>query len=255
MELEIITKNKITTIKMQRPHRKNALTFPMYRGITKGLNDASKDDSTKIVVITGSGDYFSSGNDLNNYMNIGQGGDDVVGGAVQMIREFVAAFINCEKPIVALVNGPAVGIATTILGLCDVVLASSTVTFKTPFTELGLSPEGCSSYTFPKILGYAKAAKVLLFNEPLTVDEAYIAGLVSEVIPAQDFERKCTDYLNRWVELPNNSLVYSKKLIRSEEKDLLLRVNDLECDRLSERATSEECMEAAMKFFSKKSKI
>ncbi|KAF4790957.1 Enoyl-CoA delta isomerase 2, mitochondrial [Turdus rufiventris] len=205
--LIVTTKNNITKIMFNRPDRKNAINHQMYREIIKALQEAGKNDST-IAVITGNGDYYSSGNDLNNFTNIKPGEMEKMAkdGAV-LLKEFVGHFIDFPKPLIAVVNGPAIGVCVTVLGLCDLVYASDRATFHSPFSQLGQSPEGCSSYLFPKMMGLAK------------------------------------------------SLAVSKQLLRSMEKEKLHAVNSRECEVLTERWLSDECANAIVSFFQKKSKL
>ncbi|KAG8189918.1 hypothetical protein JTE90_009063 [Oedothorax gibbosus] len=244
----------ITEIAFNRPAKKNAITTKMYGDIILALKEAAQND-TALTVITGKGDYYSSGNDLSNFS---QASGDLSAAAVkaaELLKEFVAAFIDHSKVLVAAVNGPAVGIPVTLLGLCDVVYASDTATFQTPFSLLGQSPEGCSSYTFPKIMGYSKANEILLFNKKLNATEAKELGLVSEVFPFNTFHQNVQEKLAFLSEASKQSLIYSKELSRGLEKPILHQINDLECKRLIERWQSPDCMEALMRFFTRKSKL
>jgi len=149
------------------------------------------------------------------------------------------------------VNGPAVGISVTIMGLCDAIYCSDKATFHTPFSALGQSPEGCSSYIFPKIMGYAKANEMLLFNKKITAVQALERNLVSEIIPDDKFLEVTTKKMEQYAKFPPQSMRLSKVLNRNTEKDLLKQVNIAECDRLEERWQSQECINAIMAFFSK----
>uniref|UniRef100_A0A8C3XX71 Enoyl-CoA delta isomerase 2 n=1 Tax=Catharus ustulatus TaxID=91951 RepID=A0A8C3XX71_CATUS len=202
--LIVTTKNNITKIMFNRPDRKNAINHQMYREIIKALQEAGKNDST-IAVITGNGDYYSSGNDLNNFTNVKPGEMEKMAkdGAV-LLKEFVGQFIDFPKPLIAVVNGPAIGICVTVLGLCDLVYASDRATFHSPFSQLGQSPEGCSSYLFPKIMGLAKASEMLLFNKKLTAAEACAQGLVTEVFPDSSFQKEVWARLEAYASLPKN---------------------------------------------------
>ncbi|XP_057889992.1 enoyl-CoA delta isomerase 2 isoform X1 [Melospiza georgiana] len=253
--LIVTTKNNITKIMFNRPDRKNAINHQMYREIIKALEEAGKNDST-IAVITGNGDYYSSGNDLNNFANIQPGEMEKMAkdGAV-LLKDFVGHFIDFPKPLIAVVNGPAIGICVTVLGLCDLVYASDRATFHTPFSQLGQSPEGCSSYLFPKIMGSAKASEMLLFNKKLTAAEACAQGLVTEVFPDSSFQKEVWARLEDFASLPKNSLAVSKQLLRSLEKEKLHAVNSRECEVLTERWLSDECVNAIVSFFQKKSKL
>ncbi|RZF39627.1 hypothetical protein LSTR_LSTR001148 [Laodelphax striatellus] len=128
----------------------------MYEGITKALNSSSNDESVVATVITGSGDFYSSGNDIKGYMTDGFDFEKQSQEAATILERFVASFVNHSKILIAVVNGPAIGIAATTLALCDYVIASDKAYFYTPFTSLGLSPEGCSTHTFPRLLGTRK---------------------------------------------------------------------------------------------------
>ncbi|XP_026698040.1 enoyl-CoA delta isomerase 2, mitochondrial isoform X2 [Athene cunicularia] len=251
----VTTKSSITKIMFNRPEKKNAISHKMYREIMKALEEAGKDDST-IAVITGNGDYYSSGNDLNNFANIQPSEMEKMAkdGAV-LLKEFVGHFIDFPKPLIAVVNGPAVGICVTLLGLCDIVYASDRATFHSPFSELGQSPEGCSSYLFPKIMGLARANEILLFNKKLTAAEACAWGLVTEVFPDSTFQKEVWARLEAYASLPKNSLAVSKQLLRGMEKEKLHAVNSKECEVLQERWLSDECMNAIVSFFQKKAKL
>ncbi|KAG8133281.1 putative Peroxisomal 32-trans-enoyl-CoA isomerase-like protein, partial [Naja naja] len=167
--------------------------------------------------------------------------------SIKMYNEIMKALEEAANddstitPLIAVVNGPAVGISVTLLGLFDIVYATDQATFHTPFSNLGQSPEGCSSYTFPKIMGLTKATEMLLFNKKLTAAEACSQGLVAEVFPDSTFQKE--------------TLAVSKQLIRNMEKEKLYEVNSQECECLMERWLSEECMQAVMSFMQKKSKL
>uniref|UniRef100_A0A8D2HKP9 Enoyl-CoA delta isomerase 2 n=1 Tax=Urocitellus parryii TaxID=9999 RepID=A0A8D2HKP9_UROPR len=132
---------------------------------------------------------------------------------------------------------------------------TTSATFHTPFSELGQSPEGCASYTFPKIMGPAKAAEMLIFGKKLTAGEACARGLVTEVFPESTFQKEVWTRLKAYAKLPTNSLRISKELIRSNEKEKLHAVNAEESTVLQGRWLSEECMNALMNFVSRKSKL
>ncbi|XP_031134279.1 enoyl-CoA delta isomerase 2, mitochondrial isoform X2 [Sander lucioperca] len=253
--LLVTTEDDITTIKLNRPAKKNAITTEMYNDIIAALEQAAKDDSV-ITVITGAGDFYCSGNDLSNFTKIPEGGvDEMAKQGGDLLRKYVKAYIDFPKPLVAVVNGPAVGISVTVLGLFDLVYATDRATFHTPFSQLGQSAEGCSSYTFPKIMGSAKASEMLLFNKKLTAAQACGLGLVTEVFPDSSFQSEVWSRLKAYAKLPPNSLALSKQLIRSMEKDRLHAVNNAEVERLMERWTSDECFNAVMSFFQAKAKL
>uniref|UniRef100_A0A672S556 Enoyl-CoA delta isomerase 2, mitochondrial-like n=1 Tax=Sinocyclocheilus grahami TaxID=75366 RepID=A0A672S556_SINGR len=279
--LLISTEDNITTIRLNRPEKKNAITAEMYNELIEALDLAGKDDSV-ITAITGevlyfafqclqmlkqcayppfnvsegSGDYYCSGNDLNNFTKSPEGGvEKMAKDAGQLLRRYVKAYIDFPKPLIGVINGPAVGVSVTLLGLFDVVYATERATFHTPFSQLGQSPEGCSSYLFPKMMGAAKASEMLLFNKKLTAAQACEVGLVTEVFPESSFQSEVWTRLKAYAKLPRNSLALSKQLIRAVEKEKLYAINDAEVERLVERWLSDECMQAIMSFFQAKSKL
>eukprot|EP00067_Danio_rerio_P000593 NP_001002645.2 enoyl-CoA delta isomerase 2, mitochondrial [Danio rerio] len=253
--LLVSTEDNITTIRLNRPDKKNAITVEMYNELIEALELAGKDDSV-ITVMTGNGDYYCSGNDLNNFTKIPEGGvEKMAKDAGELLRRYVKAYIDFPKPLIGVINGPAVGVSVTLLGLFDVVYATEKATFHTPFSQLGQSPEGCSSYLFPKMMSAAKASEVLLFNKKLSATQACELGLVSEVFPESSFQSEVWSRLKAYAKLPKNSLALSKQLIRGLEEEKLHAVNDAEVERLTERWLSDECMQAIMSFFQGKSKL
>lgn len=248
-DILVTSEGGITKITFNRPAKKNAISFQMYQDIMRALKKASTDNSV-ITVFTGTGDYYSSGNDLNNLTN--DAGE--IATSARLLREFVNCFIDFPKPLVAVVNGPAVGIAVTLLALFDAVYASDRATFNTPFIQLAQIPEACSTYTFPKIMGPAKAAEMLLFGKKLTAREAWAQGLVTEVFPESTFETEVWTRLKTYAKLPPNGMRISKELIRKHERQKLYTANAEECAAIQERMPREEYMEAVRNFLSRKAK-
>lgn len=242
-------KKGYANITLNRPHRYNSLTAKTYTGLRKFLESVVDDDEVKLVLIDAVGRYFTSGADLSEIFEGGKSG----GGEEELIdlshfSNFVQCLINFPKLIVVAVNGPAIGVGVTMLPLCDVVYASSQATFMTPFTKNAISPEACSSYTFEKCMGISKASEVLLLNRTLTANEACTAGLVSNVFPHDTFHAEVEKRINKFVELPMQSMICSKRLLRSHDKEMLLAKNKEECDQLKKRLTSHEIAEQFQKF-------
>uniref|UniRef100_A0A8C5K0W2 Enoyl-CoA delta isomerase 2 n=1 Tax=Jaculus jaculus TaxID=51337 RepID=A0A8C5K0W2_JACJA len=255
-DVVVTSEDGITKIVFNRPTKKNAITTQMYQEITQALKTASKDNSA-MTVFTGNGDYYSSGNDLTNFTSTPSGNiEEFAKRGADILRDFVDTFIDFPKPLVAVVNGPAVGISVTTLGLFDVVYASDKATFHTPFSHLGQTPEACSSYTFPKIMGPAKANEMLIFGKKLTAGEAYAQGLVTEVFPDSTLQKEVWARLKAYAKLPPNAMRISKSLIKSSsEREKLHAVNAEECTTLQARWLSEECIGAVTSFMSRKAKL
>ncbi|EEC02706.1 enoyl-CoA hydratase, putative, partial [Ixodes scapularis] len=245
------------TIRFNRPSKRNSITLEMYEEVIKLLKDAGQRDDVKFLVLTGTGEFFSSGNDLGNFakqMQTGRSQLELAKEAAELVRRYVAEFINFPKPAMALINGPSIGVSCTILGLFDLVYASDKASQNTPFTQLGLSPEGCSSYTFPRIMGIARACEVLMMNKQLSAKEAEQCGFVSKCFPDASFQEETQKKIQEMAKLPPKSLMHSKTLVRAPILEDLHKANNLECERLVERFTSEEMMKAVMAFFQGKGK-
>lgn len=245
-------------IRFNRPAKKNSITLEMYDTMIDYLKEATERDDVHYLVLTGTGDFFSSGNDLGNFMNrmkTGAPPDVLAKEAAELVRRYVAAFINFPKPAVALINGPSIGVSCTVLGLFDFIYASDKAFFHTPFTLLGLNPEGCSSYTFPRAMGVARANRVLMLNEQLSAQEAKSCGFITDVFPHATFHEEAKKRLQQLARLPPKSLQHSKALVRAPIWADLHKANDEECERLTERFISEEAMQAVMNFFKDKGKL
>uniref|UniRef100_A0A914WKY6 ACB domain-containing protein n=1 Tax=Plectus sambesii TaxID=2011161 RepID=A0A914WKY6_9BILA len=252
--LKVHTEGKVSRIEINRPAKLNSITWEMYEGIIDALKRAGEDKSTSVTVFTGMGEYFSSGNDLSNFAKISSPADVAKLAALgkDVLKRYVAAFIDHPKPLIALVNGPAIGISVTVLGMFDLVLASDKATFVTPFAALGQSPEGCSSFTFPMIMGTPKAAEFLLFGKKLSAKEACDRNLVNEVFPDGVFRAETEKRITAYSLLPPQSLQLSKGLLRSMLKDELHKCNEREVTLLAERWQSQECANAIQNFFKRK---
>ncbi|XP_020829473.1 enoyl-CoA delta isomerase 2 [Phascolarctos cinereus] len=253
--LVVTREGNITKIMLNRPTKKNSINVKTYNEIMQALEAAGKDDSF-LTVITGNGDYYSSGNDLSQFAAVLP--DEIekrIKDSSMLLRKFVDHFIDFPKPLVAVVNGPAIGIPVTLLPLFDLVYATDRATFQTPFAQLGQSPEACSSYTFPKIMGPVKAVEMLIFGKKLTAREAYAQGLVTEVFPDSTFQKEVWTRLKAYSRLPAQTVMASKQLLRGFEKETLHRVNFEECTLLCERWHSDDCINAIINFMNRKSKL
>lgn len=255
-ELVVTLENGVQTIRMNRPTKYNAITWEMYHEFMTALDEAGKNDACVVAMVTGTGDYYCSGNDLSNFTRIPpEGPQKMASDARQILKKFVAHFIDFPKPLIAAVNGPAVGISVTVMCLFDMVYATDKATFHTPFMELGQSPEGCSSFMFPRIMGPAKASEMLFAGRKLTAVEAHDCGLVTDVFPHDKFMDEVQNRVQAMAKLPPKSLRLSKQLIRDTFRGMLHDANEKEAALLEERWLSEECMQAIMTFMQRKAKL
>eukprot|EP00455_Lapot_gusevi_P050962 TRINITY_DN749_c0_g1_i2.p1 TRINITY_DN749_c0_g1~~TRINITY_DN749_c0_g1_i2.p1 ORF type:complete len:241 (-),score=76.58 TRINITY_DN749_c0_g1_i2:82-804(-) len=232
----------------------------MYEEVIEALAWAASNPSINVAFLTGAGAYYSSGNDLTNFVKPFSEGPEAAKKMAKtsgdILLRFVNAFIRFPKVLVAAVNGPCLGIAVTTLGLCDIVYAAEKASFHTPFSALGQSPEGCSSYVFPKIMGPAKAHEVLYMGRKLTAQEAYERNLVTAVLPgdAEQFQKEALARTMQLAAFPPQGLVFTKQLIRSQEKATLEQVNLAEVKLLEERWVSPECIAAITNFMKQQQK-
>lgn len=165
-----------------------------------------------------------------------------------MLETFIGKFITFPKILIAFINGPAVGISVSTLGLFDGVYASSASTFSVPFTRTAQSAEGCSSFVFPLLMGPLHAKDLLLFDRKLTAEQAEQRGLVTRVLPQQSFEQEMDKICSEILSLPRGSLLTGKALIQKWNKDHLLQVNRHEVEILKQRWLTDGFVQAMMEF-------
>lgn len=241
-------------ITLNKEKKFNSITGDMYRALCAAFDSAQEDDDVVLTVMTGNGLYYCAGSDFTPAelaaeaeYNSDKGLDNY--GPYKLWAD---RLIRHKKPLIALVNGPAVGIGVTSLALCDAVFASDKATFWCPFTQLGLNPEAASSITFVHTLGYNKAARLALFAEKMTAEEAYVAGLVTKVIPHSKFQEETREIVQRYSKLAKYSMWDSKKLLRpAHVVEELLTANRREYEVLMNLMSSEETLNRIMSKFTK----
>ena len=206
--IQVKRDNGVLRLRFDRPSKKNSITELMYATLADELLSARSDASIKVVCFSGEGGMFTAGNDLHDFMQRPpSGGETSVARFLEQIREF-------EKPMVAAVEGLAVGIGVTMLLHCDLVYVEKDTRFDLPFVRLGLVPEAASTYWLPLIAGYQRAAELLLLGEPFGADTAYNAGFVTAVVPSDELSTRVEKAIERLVSLPLSSLISSKQLMK-----------------------------------------
>ncbi|XP_044270297.1 enoyl-CoA delta isomerase 2 [Tribolium madens] len=251
-EMILTLKDGVRVIRINRPKTKNAFDSNVYTTITNTLTEDAQNDNVVVTIITGTGEYYSSGFDIKSAMSKFGSGEEK---GVDELKAMINAFIIYPKLLIALINGPAIGIAVTTAALCDIVYASERATFETPFLRIGLCAEGCSSYNFPNILGRSKASEMLFLGKKMKAHEAYQFGFVAEVIPHEKLDEFRNKLLKLGKELSVNGVKITKKLILNNYKNVLCECNERELNQLVECFVSEEFSEGIMKFMSRKSKL
>jgi peroxisomal 3,2-trans-enoyl-CoA isomerase len=246
----------VAVIRFNRAKRLNSFVAAQYKEVGRALNALATNDACRVCVLTGAGAFYSSGHDLaeqsKGLMRVQQSGGDLKAFLERMTQQqahfLISAFIDFPKPLVAAVNGPAVGVAVTTLALADIVYASSTATFHVPFMQLGFCAEGCSSLLFPQIMGVSKANEMLLMGRKLTASDAERVGFVAQVFPQASFMQSVMSRVNRMAAFPGAALVDTKTLTRANNKAQLHATNDAELKMLVKRFMSPDCVQAVMQF-------
>ncbi|XP_039447898.1 enoyl-CoA delta isomerase 2 [Culex pipiens pallens] len=246
----------VRRITINNKRKKNAINLTTYGDLADQLNAADRDDGVHVVVLTGAGDFYSSGNDIRALMaNPEQSVEQKMKRSNDHLSRMVRAFYSFGKLLIGVINGPAIGISATTAMLCDVLYMEERAYFYTPFTALGLCAEGCSSYTFPRLMGRSKAAEMLLLNHRMTAPEALRFNVVAELYKQEEFETKLWPRILRYGELPIGSIRASKQLMARFERDDLEEANKREVEALSKRWHTDEAMNAIINFMSRKSKM
>jgi enoyl-CoA hydratase/carnithine racemase len=233
-------------IRFNRPEKMNAITRDMYAGLTAALNDAAGDFGVRAVVITSEGDHFTAGNDIKDFMANPPTEES------SEVARFLAALLEFSKPLIAAVKGNAIGVGTTMLLHCDIVIAAPNTNFSMPFTSLGLVPEAGSTKLFPELVGYQRAARIFMTGDPFSANEAKEMGLV-ETITA-DPEKVAMEIAERIGQQPPQAIINTKALMKAGKHDAVAAVMKAEFQIFALALQSDEAAEAFMKFMSKKSK-
>lgn len=246
-DLEISIRNGVQTIRFNRPEKKNALKSDMYAAMTEALSkgDASADVTSHLFI--GSGGVFTSGNDIAEFLERSNGGSALGTPVIGFIR----GLAEVKKPMIAAVDGLAVGIGTTLLFHCDLVYATPTASLRTPFLDLGLVPEAGSSLLAPLRMGYARAFELLVLGEPFSAERAREAGIVNAIVPADQLEAIALQAAARLAAKAPEALAVSRRLMRGDPSAIVARVDD-EVKIFGARLSSPEAKEAFAAFLEKR---
>lgn len=236
----------VRVIRMNRPEKKNALTLAMYDAMAEAIEGVGADASIRCIVIAGHESVFCAGNDLNDFVAMAQGG-----GLGEPILRFLHALARCDIPLVAAVNGAAVGVGATMLFHCDQVIAGQTATLSTPFLALGLVPEGGSSLIAPRLMGHARAFSLLVMGKPLPAEDAKAAGIVNAVVAAAEVDAQALAAARAIAALPTEGVKIARRLMRGSPDEIVARIDE-EADAFRKRLASPEAHAAFAAFFNRK---
>jgi len=245
----IVTKDQgVLSLGFNRPAKKNALTRQMYSILAEEISSANSDDEIGAVLIYGEGNDFTSGNDVNDFLEHPPTGNE------SPVWHFLTAIRDFTKPLVAAVSGRAVGVGTTMLFHCDYVIAGEGSKFSMPFVNLGLVPEAGSSYLLPLIAGHHRAAELFMFGEACSAQRGYEVGFVNEVVSDEELAIRAGERAKQLADQPRTAMRETKRLLRQLHQKQLAAVMDEEAKLFTAALESDEAREAFMNFLMKKSK-
>jgi enoyl-CoA hydratase/carnithine racemase len=232
---------------MNRPDKKNALTLPMYDAMAAGVESAPQNPVLRCLLIAGAPTAFCAGNDIGDFLGMAMG----TGALGAPILRFLYAMARCELPLVAAVQGNAVGVGTTMLLHCDHVVAADNARFSTPFVGLGLVPEAASSLLAPRLMGQARAFELLVMGRPMNAEQAKAAGLINTVVTADAVEAEAMQAARAIAALPPQGVLASRRLMRGSPDEIVARIDE-EADLFKTRLKSAEARAAFEAFMTRK---
>lgn len=240
------TDGPILTLTFNRPEKQNALTREMYQALADAINEANGDFGIRAIILSTSSAHFTAGNDLFDFLNE----PPLEPGSPVM--NFLEAIHSFAKPVLAAVSGNAIGIGTTMLLHCDIVVADSSAKFVMPFVNLGLVPEAGASLLFPRLVGHQAASKVFLTGEGFDAKTAKEFGLIAEI--SETPLEKVREYAEKIAAQPPNAIIKTKALLKSELHEKVAAVMRAEGELFQMALQSDEAREAFMNFLAKRSK-
>src|SRR3954451_9808351 len=245
---EIITERagSILRVQLNRPTKRNAMTSSMYVALADIFNDAGKDDRTRAVLWHGAGDSFSAGNDVEDFLR------NPPGSGESPQARLMTALIDFEKPLIAAVQGAAIGGGTTMLTHCDFVYAGESARFQMPFINLAVVPEFGSSYSLPARAGHVRAAELILLGLPFDATRAAELGLVTQVISDKDVLARAIETAGKLAAKPARALQASKRLMKKPFREQIKAAMKAENEEFSAQVRSEDAKEAFTAFLEKR---
>ena len=236
----------ILEVQLNRPEKKNALTTEMYTLLAEAVTRAAEDTAIRCLLFTGSQGSFCSGNDIGDFLENPASGED------HPVARFMRTLADFCKPAVAAVQGPAVGIGSTLLLHCDLVYAGRSTRFAMPFVNLGICPEFASSYLLPRLMGYPRAAEILLLGEPFDAEQALGFQLINAVLDDDAVETRAREMAAKLAAKPPGALRTTKELMRRWTHDTCQRAIREEAERFMAMLHEAEAKEAVTAFMEKR---
>lgn len=236
----------ILKLGLDRPERKNAITAEMYSALAAALSQAQDNPQVRVVLIHGAPGVFTAGNDIQDFLS------NPPSSEASPVFRFLQAISRFTKPIVAAVDGVAVGIGTTLLLHCDLVYATPQSKFQLPFVNLGLVPEAASSLLLPQLSGYQRAAEMLLLGEVFSAQTAREAGLVNALVPADELMSQALEVASKLAKKPAQALHLTKQLMKQNRLPAIEQSMRAEAELFIQQLASPEAREAFTAFMEKR---
>jgi enoyl-CoA hydratase/carnithine racemase len=246
-QIQTSTDGRVLTITFNRPEKRNAFTLDMYTRMADEMVAAADDPGVRVIVFRGTDGVFSSGNDVNNFLERIEDS-----GRESPSVRFLSQLPAFPKPMIAAVEGPAVGIGTTMLLHCDLVYADDTAMFVLPFARLGICPEAASSLLLPRIAGFQRATELLMLGEPFDAERAKEAGIVNEVVPSDQLHQRVAERAAVVAGLPPSAVRATKSLIRHEPREHIAAAMMREFEQIAKQLEMPETTEAMTAFLEKR---
>jgi enoyl-CoA hydratase/carnithine racemase len=238
-------------ITMRRPEKKNTLTQEMYLAMSDAIESTQSNPAIRCLILTGRSGVFTAGNDIGDFLKAATEDYEVARPRNSVI--FLQSLINNKKPIIAAVDGIAIGIGMTMVVHCDHVIATTTTTFSSPFIQYGLVPDGATSLLVPQMVGHQRAFSMLVMGREMSAEEAKEAGLVNQIVPPGHAVVEAQKVAREICALPAEAVAISRKLLKLPTEELVRRVG-LEDHLFKERMRSPEALAAFQAFFARKRK-
>jgi enoyl-CoA hydratase/carnithine racemase len=245
--ISVSREHGVQIIRLQRPEKKNALTSAMYSDLVEAFTQGDAAADVAAHAVFGLKGVFCAGNDIGDFLTFAKTG----GMPLDAILSFLGLLPRIAKPVIAGVDGIAVGVGTTMLMHFDLVYASPAAVFATPFLDLGLVPEAASSLLMPRVMGDKRAFEMLVLGERFDAERARAAGLINEIVPSDDLEDKVLSAARRLAAKPPEALKLARALVRGNADDILARTRQ-EAELFRQRLASPEAMEAFQAFLEKR---
>lgn len=236
----------VLRIRLNRLDKKNALSQAMYTALADAFEQAKTDSKVRVVLLSGGPDCFCSGNDVQDFMNLPAAGPQ------NPVLRFMLALADCPKPVVAAVNGPAVGIGTTMLMHCDLVYAGTSARLHMPFVNIGICPEFAASYLLPRVMGHPRAAELVMLAEPFNAQKALEYGLVNEVLPDNEYQARALERAQTLAAKPPQALRATKALLKRWNREEIMKVIPIEFQTFVPMLGQPEALEAITAFMQKR---